>query len=127
MNLRNGGDSFDWFFLALVELKLGHRDLALQWYEKAVHRFRQSVPSDRELFRFHVEAAEELHLPKPAPPTSGRAITPRPTPLIPLGSSPLLKRMRPKADGPPARPSSPEDWHGTSTSKPTPARKPVTD
>ena len=68
MELRQGGDSFDWFFLSLVQLKLGHKDEAIRWYEKAVGWFHQTLPSNQELYLLQVEAALELELPRPAPP-----------------------------------------------------------
>jgi tetratricopeptide (TPR) repeat protein len=68
MELRNEGDSFDWFFLALVHLKQGRRDDARQWYDKAVKWYQRALPFDRELYRFHVEAAHELGLTQPPRP-----------------------------------------------------------
>jgi tetratricopeptide (TPR) repeat protein len=67
MNLRHGGDSFDWFFLALVAHKLGQPDEAHRWYEKATHWYHQNKRDDRELHRFQAEAARELGLPTLAP------------------------------------------------------------
>jgi tetratricopeptide (TPR) repeat protein len=76
MELRNEGDSMDWFFLALVHLKLGHPERARVWYDKAVawirrieteHPYRYQYNGD-ELHRFHLEAAQELGLPRPAGP-----------------------------------------------------------
>ena len=34
--LRNGGDSFDWFFLAMAHWQLGEKDEARKWYDQAV-------------------------------------------------------------------------------------------
>jgi hypothetical protein len=67
MELRSQGDSFDWFFLAIVEFKKGHRDEARDWYDKAVSSYQKAAPFDRELHRFHAEAARELGLPEPPP------------------------------------------------------------
>ncbi len=67
MKLRNGGDSFDWFFLSLVHHKLGHPDEARQWCEKAVDWYQRNKSDDRELQRFQAEAARELGLPTFAP------------------------------------------------------------
>src|SRR5262249_38564781 len=75
MELRGEGDGFDWFFLALVHFKLGHKDRAREWYGRATGRSQQvqqfggSLPASQvdELFRFQVEAAEVMGLPKPAP------------------------------------------------------------
>jgi tetratricopeptide (TPR) repeat protein len=68
MELRNGGDGFDWFVLALVQLKLGHRDDALRWYGQGVDWYHKFMPLNRELYRFQAEAAKELGLAPPSPP-----------------------------------------------------------
>jgi tetratricopeptide (TPR) repeat protein len=65
LELRNAGDSFDWFFLALVDLKRGKPDQAREWYDKAVAWYQNNRPDDRELFRFNVEAAGALGLTSP--------------------------------------------------------------
>jgi tetratricopeptide (TPR) repeat protein len=78
MELRNEGDSYDWFFLASIHYKLGHKDRAREWYDRAVERLRQieqtaygSVADQLdELYRFEVETAGVLGLSKPAPPTT---------------------------------------------------------
>jgi len=76
IELRDEGDSFDWFFLALVHLKQGRKEQARDWYDKAVRWYQQHLPYNRELYRFQVEAAHELGLPKlaprPFPPTAKR-------------------------------------------------------
>jgi tetratricopeptide (TPR) repeat protein len=66
--LRNASPSFDWFFLALVDHKLGNPEGAREWYDKAVVWFHQSSPNDPELYRFQVEAATELGLTLPEAP-----------------------------------------------------------
>jgi tetratricopeptide (TPR) repeat protein len=88
MALRAQGDGTDWFFLALVELKLGNKDEAMALYNKAVEWYHQYHPDDRELYRFHVEAAQELALAKPSPPSIRSE---RPAPII---SPPLSFRRR---------------------------------
>jgi hypothetical protein len=60
MELRNGGDSFDWFFLAMAHWQLGHKEEARKWFDKAVERMEKNRPSDEELRRFRAEAAELL-------------------------------------------------------------------
>ena len=62
LELRNAGDSFDWFFLALVDHKRGKEDQAREWYDKAVAWYRNNRPDDQELLRFNVEAARALGL-----------------------------------------------------------------
>src|SRR5262249_38530501 len=36
MELRQGGDSNDWFFLAMAHWQLGQKDKAREWYDRAV-------------------------------------------------------------------------------------------
>jgi len=81
LQMRDGGDSFDWFFLAMIDQKQGRRDQALDLYEKAVQWYQNSAPNDDELYRFQVEAALVLGLPIPA--------TKQPPPLV-KGRAPSL-------------------------------------
>jgi tetratricopeptide (TPR) repeat protein len=62
MKLRNGGTSFDWFFLAMDCWQLGERDKARLWYERAVQWMEKHEPKNDELLRFRAEAAELLGL-----------------------------------------------------------------
>ena len=45
MVLRQGGDAFDWFFLALAHHKLGHADEAKKWYAKAIGWLEKNGPA----------------------------------------------------------------------------------
>ena len=56
MSLKEGGDSFDWFFLAMVYWRLGDRDQARTWLKRAVEWMDQHRPHDDELRRFRAEA-----------------------------------------------------------------------
>jgi serine/threonine protein kinase/Tfp pilus assembly protein PilF len=58
--LRSGGDSEDWFFLAMAEWKLDHKDASRGWYEKAVDWMDKHSPRDAELLRFRAEAESLL-------------------------------------------------------------------
>jgi serine/threonine protein kinase/Flp pilus assembly protein TadD len=60
MALRRGGDSSDWFFLAMAHWRLGERDKARVWYERAVQWMEKNAPGHKELSRFRAEAAELL-------------------------------------------------------------------
>ena len=60
MELRSGGDGFDWFFLAMAEWQLGNQHAARQWYEKAVERMEKKGSTHEELNRFRNEAADLL-------------------------------------------------------------------
>jgi serine/threonine protein kinase len=62
--LRHGGDSFDWFFLAMVDWRHGERDVARKRYQQAVDWMEKKRPKDQELVRFRSEAAALLGLPE---------------------------------------------------------------
>src|SRR5205823_3087568 len=75
MSLRNGGDSADWFFLAMAHRQLGDQPQARRWYDKAVAGMEKHQPNDDELRRFRAEAAERLGLPA-VPPTKEKDLAP---------------------------------------------------
>jgi tetratricopeptide (TPR) repeat protein len=60
MSLRRGGDSFDWFFLAMIHSQQGERKEARARYEQAVAWMEKNMPRAEELGRFRAEAAELL-------------------------------------------------------------------
>jgi len=64
MELSKGGNSFDWFFLAMCHEKLGDKEKARQWYDKAVEWMDKNKPQDDELRRFRTETAELLEIKK---------------------------------------------------------------
>jgi tetratricopeptide (TPR) repeat protein len=57
MALRQGGDSFSWFFLAMARWRLDQKDDARQWYDKAAGWMEKHEPNNDELRRFRAEAA----------------------------------------------------------------------
>jgi GlpG protein len=59
MDLPDGGDGFDWFFVAMARHKLGMDD-AREWFDKAVAWAYEHEPDDEELLRFQVQAEEVL-------------------------------------------------------------------
>jgi len=61
---RNGGDSLDFFFLAMAHWQLNEKDKARAWYDQAVTWMDKNSPQDKELKRFRVEAAALLGLSK---------------------------------------------------------------
>ena len=65
MELRNGGDSVDWFFLAMAHWQLADKEEARKWYDKAVEWMDKNQPNNKDLRRFRREA-EELLAGKPA-------------------------------------------------------------
>jgi tetratricopeptide (TPR) repeat protein len=58
--LRNGGDAFDWFFLAMAQWRLGEKDRGHRWYDRAVKWMDENASDNEELRRFRAEAAELL-------------------------------------------------------------------
>ncbi len=68
MELRHGGDGYDWFFLALAHAQLGHKDKARSWYDQAAAWTDRNAAHDAQLRRFRTEAARLLGLPTDAAP-----------------------------------------------------------
>jgi superkiller protein 3 len=62
MELRNGGDSVDWFFLAMAHWQLGQKVKARDWYDRAVQWMEKNQAKNEELGRFRAEASELLGL-----------------------------------------------------------------
>jgi serine/threonine protein kinase/tetratricopeptide (TPR) repeat protein len=62
MELRKGGDSLDWFFLAMAHWQLGEKEKARTWYDRAVQWMDKNQPNDEELRRFRAEAADLLKI-----------------------------------------------------------------
>jgi tetratricopeptide (TPR) repeat protein len=60
MGLRAGGDSFDWFFLAMAHCRLGAHHEARTWFDRALRGMDRHKPSDGELRRFRAEAKAML-------------------------------------------------------------------
>jgi Flp pilus assembly protein TadD len=60
MTLRDGGDSFDWFFLSMAHWRLGNHDKARTWFDRAVQWMDKHKPRDEELRRFRTEAEAKL-------------------------------------------------------------------
>jgi tetratricopeptide (TPR) repeat protein len=56
MELRKGGSSHDYYFLAMASWRLGHRDDAIRWYQKAADWTAKNPPESAELKRFRAEA-----------------------------------------------------------------------
>jgi serine/threonine protein kinase/Flp pilus assembly protein TadD len=59
-SIRSGGDSFDWYFLAMVHWRLGDRDEARRQFARAVDWMNKHGPNDKELQRFRAEAEQLL-------------------------------------------------------------------
>jgi tetratricopeptide (TPR) repeat protein/serine/threonine protein kinase len=64
MVLTKGGNSGDWFFLAMSQEKLGDKEKARQWYDRATRWMDKNQAKNEELRRFRAEAAELLSIDK---------------------------------------------------------------
>jgi serine/threonine protein kinase/Flp pilus assembly protein TadD len=62
MKLRKGGNSNDWFFLAIAHWRLGDKEQAREWYDKAVQWMDKNEPRDEDLRRYRAEAAALLKI-----------------------------------------------------------------
>ena len=80
VDLRGGGNSFDWFFLATACSKRGQKAQAQTWFDRAVLWRDKNLPDDPELKRFCAEA--------------GALIKNAGTPLSTTGSSPAPAHAR---------------------------------
>jgi serine/threonine protein kinase/Tfp pilus assembly protein PilF len=56
MALRSGGNSVDWFLLAMAHAKLGDKAQAAVWYDRAQTWMDQHQPRNAELIRYRHEA-----------------------------------------------------------------------
>jgi hypothetical protein len=89
MELRREGDSFDWYFVAMIHAQQGRPDEARQWYDRAVAWQEGIQAGNEELQRFRAEAAQVLGLPiPPSEPPAARSApppdtNPRPRPGFP--------------------------------------------
>jgi hypothetical protein len=57
-----GGDAAQWFFLAMAYWKLGEKDKARAWYDRAAAWMDKHHPNSGDLRRFRAEAAQVLEL-----------------------------------------------------------------
>jgi tetratricopeptide (TPR) repeat protein len=80
MELRHGGDSVDWFFLAMAHWQLGNREAARALHDKAVDWMQKKNPSDEQLIRFRNESAELLGLSNTPTQSAADANKPEPPP-----------------------------------------------
>ena len=62
------GDSYDWFFLAMIHASKNQKEEGRHWYDRAVAWYHKIRQGDRELYRFQVEAAAALGIPTPSAP-----------------------------------------------------------
>jgi eukaryotic-like serine/threonine-protein kinase len=62
VSLRNGGDGYDWFILAMAHWQLVHKDEARKWHDQAIAWMDKNQPTNEKLGRFRAEAADLLGL-----------------------------------------------------------------
>jgi serine/threonine protein kinase/tetratricopeptide (TPR) repeat protein len=67
MELGGGGDSRDWFFLAMIRWQQGDRAQARKRYDQAVQWMEKNLPQDALLRRIRAEAEEVLEMKKKEP------------------------------------------------------------
>jgi tetratricopeptide (TPR) repeat protein len=65
--LRHGGDSLEWFYLALIYGRLGEKEQARKWFDQAVEWMEKNDPANGELKYLRTEAAELLSIKESAP------------------------------------------------------------
>ena len=58
--LQNGSNCFNWFFLAMSHEKLGDKERARRWYDRATQWLDKNQATNEELRRFRAEAAQVL-------------------------------------------------------------------
>jgi serine/threonine protein kinase/Tfp pilus assembly protein PilF len=58
MELRRGGNGFNWFFLAMAHWQLGDKEAARTWYTQAVQWTDKHQPKNEELRRIQLEASD---------------------------------------------------------------------
>ena len=63
MNLRSGGNSFDWFFLAMLDWRTGETSSARHWLRRAIVWMETNAPNNRELEMFREEARQMIQEP----------------------------------------------------------------
>jgi tetratricopeptide (TPR) repeat protein len=62
IDLKQSGDAYDWFFLAMSHWQLGEREKAKKYFDQAVEWTEKNKPNENELRRFRAEAAELLEI-----------------------------------------------------------------
>ena len=62
MKLRNGGDSLEWFYLAMIHGRLGEKEQARKWYDQALQWMEKNDPDNGGLKFLRNEAAQLLRI-----------------------------------------------------------------
>ncbi len=58
---KDGGDSFNWFYLAMAYWQSGDKLAARKWYDRAVEWMEKYLPKDQRLVRIRAEADELMN------------------------------------------------------------------
>ena len=69
MELRGGGDAFDWFVLAMAYQRFDEPDKAQKWYEKGIAWMDKQHSDDQDLRLFRSEASQLIDRPAAVPKT----------------------------------------------------------
>src|SRR5262249_39845688 len=67
MKLRNGGDGFDWFFLAMAYKQKNEMAEAEKWYEQGRKNLLDTNTYTEPVLPYAYEAADLLGKPRPEP------------------------------------------------------------
>ena len=70
--LGSPGDSFEWFLFAMAHWKLGNKNEARKWYDKAVAWMDRNQPKEEEHRRFRAEAEDLMGVAGAAEPAPRR-------------------------------------------------------
>lgn len=99
MELRHGGDSVDWLFLAILRQRAGKTKEAKALYDRSLKWDAEHRPHDQELWKFEAEAAAALGLPAPVHPQPQKSVLRPPQPSGVSSPSPWFS----PADAPPRK------------------------
>jgi tetratricopeptide (TPR) repeat protein len=58
---KDGGDSFNWFYLAMAYWQSGDKAAARKWYDRAVEWMEKNLPKDQRLLRIRAEADDLMN------------------------------------------------------------------
>jgi serine/threonine protein kinase len=76
-SLRKGGDSRDWFFLAMAHWQLGEKDEARTWYDKAIRWMDKNHANEEEFAHFRAEATALIGIQNPANSKAKEDVSPK--------------------------------------------------
>ena len=59
---KDGGDPWQWFWLAMAHWQLGHQEEANRWFDQSVEWMDDNNNTREDVIRFRAEAAELLRI-----------------------------------------------------------------